>query len=344
MNENAFDPNAAAKPGSGIFGLPYAIEDSRIVIVPAPIDITTSYRPGTANGPAAILAASHQVDLYDCEVGEPYKQGIAMLPISSDIVDQNAAMRVFARRIIERGGDIAYEPRLESHRDAVNRYCTQFHQRLQATVSNFLQGSKLVFTLGGDHSVSYGPILAHLEKYPEMGVLHIDAHCDLRPDFEGFRFSHASVFYNVIKNTDLARLVQVGIRDFCCEEHDLIEGSRGGIKAFFWPILEAMLMEGITWKIICDEIVGQLPRLVYISCDIDGLNPALCPHTGTPVPGGLTFDQFSYLLKTLVDSDRTIVGGDLVEVAPGPNGDEWDANVGARVLYKMIGHALNSQK
>ena len=142
----------------------------------------------------------------------------------------------------------------------------------------------------------------------------------------------------------VAKLVQVGIRDLCEEEHERIEDSRGRIVTHFNSALADATLLGTPFSELCAAICDDLPERVYLSFDIDGLDPALCPHTGTPVPGGLSFQQINFLLRAVVSAGKRIVGFDLTEVAPGPQGDEWDANVGARVLYKMIGWTLKSQE
>jgi agmatinase len=141
---------------------------------------------------------------------------------------------------------------------------------------------------------------------------------------------------------DVGRIVQFGIRDLSEEEHARIQTSGGRIVTFFDAWVARRLHEGEPFAKIAREAVALLPRHVYLSFDIDGLDPSLCPHTGTPVPGGLSFREVASLLAYVQESGRTIVGFDLCEVAPGPDGDEWDGNVGARLLYKMIGFALKS--
>jgi agmatinase len=181
-----------------------------------------------------------------------------------------------------------------------------------------------------------------------MGILHIDAHADLRRAYQGFVQSHASIMYNVLHDLPaLGRLVQVGVRDLCDEEAARIEESGGRIRTFFDAELHSEKLAGVSWARLCDGIVAALPTDVYISFDIDGLDPALCPHTGTPVPGGLSFNEATALLKAVVASGRRIVGCDLTEVAPAPNrsaggSTDWDENVGSRLLYKLIGFMLRS--
>ena len=199
--------------------------------------------------------------------------------------------------------------------------------------------------LGGDHSVPFGAIEAYAERHAGLGILHVDAHCDLREAYEGFTWSHASIFHNVMTRIrGVRRLVQVGIRDLGAREEEMVRRSRGRIRLHHDARTSERLARGESWASIVREIVSELPRTVYVSFDIDGLDPALCPHTGTPVPGGLGFTQASQLVFAVARSGRTIVGADLCEVSPGPKGDEWDANVGARLLYKLIGALVLSRR
>jgi agmatinase len=200
----------------------------------------------------------------------------------------------------------------------------------------------MAVTLGGDHSVPFGAIRAHAETYPGLGILHLDAHADLRDAYGGFTWSHASIFHNVMTKIDgVGRLVQVGVRDLGQAERDMIASSNGRIVTFYDADLATRKEEGVPFATIADEIVAALPHDVYLSWDIDGLDPTLCPGTGTPVPGGLSWNEAIGLLRALVRAKKRIVGLDLCEVAPGET--EWDANVGARLLYKMIGFALLTQ-
>jgi agmatinase len=198
----------------------------------------------------------------------------------------------------------------------------------------------MVGLLGGDHSTPLGFLRALSEKYERFGILQIDAHADLRKAYEGFTYSHASIMYNALKLPSVSRLIQVGIRDFCEEEQDVINRSRGRISTFFDEDLKAWRYKGETWDALCNSIIKELPANVYISFDIDGLDPKLCPNTGTPVAGGLEFQEAIYLIKKVAQS-RKIIGFDLCEVAPGQN--DWDANVGARLLYNLCNWMAVSQ-
>ncbi len=339
-----FDPNAASTPGSGVFGLLTTPEESQVILVPVPFDATTSYRRGTAGGPEAILEASRQVDVFDLLAGRVYQQGIAMLDLDPALLAWNEAARAAADPVIEAGGVFPDRPDLQEAAARVNALSEQMNATVYETVRRWLAAGRLVGVVGGDHSVPFGAIQAHAEAFPGLGVLHIDAHADLRVAYEGFTWSHASIMANVLDRVPgVGSLVQVGLRDLCEEEWDRIRAEPDRVTAFFDPWLQAQKHRGRPWSELAAEIAARLPEQVYISFDIDGLDPTLCPHTGTPVPGGLSFAEAMTLLEAVVDSGRRIVGFDLNEVAPGPEGDEWDANVGARVLYRMIGLALRSQ-
>jgi agmatinase len=186
--------------------------------------------------------------------------------------------------------------------------------------------------VGGEHSVPLGLIRALHEQHNSFGILHIDAHADLRCAYEGFVYSHASVMYHAGRMPGIS-LCQVGIRDYWSDEADLM-GASEHIHCFSDQELRRKLFEGTDWNKLCRQIIDRLPDKVYISFDIDGLSPDNCPHTGTPVPGGLSFREADYLLHCLALSPKRIIGFDLCEVAPGKD-SEWDANVGARMLYKL---------
>jgi agmatinase len=338
------DADEAPPADAGLFGLPTTPDEARLVIVPVPWDATTSYRPGTARGPAAIRIASHQLDLYDADLGEPWRAGIAMTDIPEDVQRWNLSARVDAEKIIAVGGRIGDDKSLAQALARVNDAGAKLNRHVYEQVDRYSREGKLVGVLGGDHSVPYGAIARIAESHDELGILHVDAHCDLRDAYEGFEWSHASIMANVIRKIpQVRRLVQVGIRDFAKREADAVAAANGRIVVHHDMTLAERGFAGESWRSICDSIVADLPREVYVSFDIDGLDPALCPSTGTPVPGGLSFQQAAYLIKRLVETGHRIIGFDLNEVVPGPDGDEWDANVGARVLYKLCGWALRSQ-
>lgn len=335
-----FDPDAAAPADSGIYGLPFAPEDSRVVILPVPFEATTSYGGGTSKGPKAVLEASRQVDLFDQETGRPYAVGIAMLDIPKNVVRWNADARKLATAVIAKGGVVDRATRTAAEK--VNAYGDKLNAWVYEEVSELIAADKLAVVLGGDHAVPYGAIRAHAERYPGLGILHLDAHADLRDAYEGFTWSHASIFNNVMRRIpQVGKLVQVGVRDLGQAERQMIDDSKGRIVTFYDAELAAKKEEGVPFAKLADQIVAELPELIYLSWDIDGLDPTLCPGTGTPVPGGLSWNEAIGLLRAIRRSGKRIVGLDLCEVSPGET--EWDANVGARLLYKMIGFALATQ-
>lgn len=343
MADTNFDPNGPGIDNGHYFGLPFTPEESRLVLFPVAWDVTTSYRDGTANGPEAIQKASLQVDLYDPHNPEGWKQGIGSLPTDKSILENSKKLRETAQRVIgqwESGGAPDCDT-LQADIDRINQGSVELNRIVYETSRHWIDAGKKVGIVGGDHSSPLGAIRAAAEHYPGMGVLHIDAHADLREAYEGFTYSHASIMYNVLHELpDVSKLVQVGIRDYCDDELALATSSPR-IVQFTDYNLSAEKFGGTSWYTLCKQIVSALPEKVYISFDIDGLRPDLCPHTGTPVPGGLTFNEAVYLLVLLTQSGREIVGFDLCEVAPDPNStDEWDANVGARLLYKLCNLTL----
>ncbi|RMH74065.1 MAG: agmatinase [Gemmatimonadetes bacterium] len=337
-----FDPNGLGATNGNLFGFPFTPEEAEVVILPVPWEVTVSYHSGTAQGPAAILAASPQLDLIDPDKARPWEIGVAMLEISEIWQKRNQILRKRAETYIHflettQAGHLRKSEQLKdvwAMRDEVNTACNELHQWVQDEATKWLKRGKTVGILGGDHSTPLGLMHALAERYPRFSILQIDAHADLRDSYEGFKFSHASIMYNALKIPQIQRLVQVGIRDICPEEVNRIETSNGRICTFYDWDLKRKQFTGQTWHDQCERIISPLSEAVYISLDIDGLDPKLCPHTGTPVPGGLQFEELVYLLTRLVESGRNIIGFDLCEVAPG-DGD-WDANVGARVLYRLI--------
>lgn len=300
---------------TAIFEASCPLGDARIVVVPVPFEGTTSYGKGTAGGPTAIIDASHQLDFEDPWFGRTRDCGIA----------------------VDRA--IAFDPKASPDEAG-----TQIESSLHERVSALLRQSKIPAVLGGEHSISLGSIRACADRFGPIGVLQVDAHMDLRLAYQGFTHSHASVMHEVLDRLpDVRKLVQVGIRDYCAEEVAFAQSQGERVEVLRDDELFRRCDMGESARAVFVEVIASLPERVYVSFDIDGLDPSLCPNTGTPVPGGLGFNQASLLLQVLAESGRTVVGFDLVEVAPSPGGGEWDANVGARVLYKLCGCAVRSQ-
>jgi agmatinase len=341
---NDFDPDAAALEESGIFGLPFGPEQAEVHVIPVPFDATTSYRKGAARGPEAVLRASRQVDLTDLMFGEFWKRGIAMLPADPRIEALNRRATHGAERVIAAGGRVAGKRRLEQDLARVNAIGAELNSIVREAAAATLAQGKLPVVLGGDHATPFGAIQAASERHPALGVLHFDAHADLRDAYEGFDWSHASILHNVATRlSGVSKVVQVGIRDLGERELALIRGSGGRIRTLFDTDWSRARLEGANLRDLVRSTLAQLPQEVYVSFDVDGLDPALCPNTGTPVPGGLGWHEAMLWLEELARSGRRVVGLDLNEVSPGatdPEQDAWDAIVGARLLYRLIGAAL----
>lgn len=332
--------SATASYKDGIFGIPTSYETASVVIIPVPWEVTTSYGAGTANGPETVLMASPQIDLFDLELGKAYEKGYHLLAAPENILALNNKLKPMALEIrhqLEEHGEL--DTKHQKIQATINAGCAEMSDWVYSQAKEILAAGKKPAVLGGDHSSPEGCIRAVSEFHKqEIGVLHIDAHADLRFQYQGFERSHASIMNNVMNaKWRPKKLVQVAIRDFCEEEYQLIE-ERTDISTFFDLNLKRSLFEGESWSSICKRIAAELPEKVYVSFDIDGLSPEYCPSTGTPVPGGLSFDQATYLLRSLNEAGKKIVGFDLNEVAPSTDeGDEWDGNVGARLLYKLCG-------
>ncbi len=336
-----FDPDAAAAPGTGVFGLPFTEAESRVVLIPVPFDATTSYRRGTANGPEAIRTASAQVDLYDRRFGRVYERGIFMAEESMAIRQLSDQTGAIAEPLIAGGGTTGNESKDAAILKHVNAASERINQFVFEETTKVLKAGKVPGIIGGEHSVPFGAIRACAEHYGPIGILHVDAHMDLRVAFEGFEWSHASIMHNVLTRIPQVRkIVQVGIRDFGEREFEFATAQGERAEVHFDDHWAQQMGDGAKLTELCAAAVRALPIRVYVSFDIDALDPSLCPHTGTPVPGGLAFNHATVLLDALQQSGKQVVGFDLVEVAPGPETEpEWDANVGARVLYKLCGLA-----
>lgn len=329
-----FNPNGVGLKNGNFIGLPFTESTAKLVLMPAPWDVTVSYREGAALAPRAILDASVQLDLFDADVKDAWKTGIFMQPVDAKIMEARNRLRPKAIEYInflEEGGSLPGNAEMEAILTEVNLLCRETNNWVYNQCKKLLDAGKMVGVIGGDHSVPLGFLKALAEKFVSFGVLQIDAHHDLRKSYEGFEYSHASIFYNALQIKEISKLVQVGIRDYCEEEVEKVitEGDR--VSVFCDQVLKENHFKGINWNEQCESIINALPENVYVSFDIDGLKPEFCPATGTPVPGGLDFSEVLFLLKKVVDSGRKIIGFDLCEVG----NSEWDANVGARLVYKM---------
>jgi agmatinase len=334
-----FDPNSIGDVNAGMFGLPFSMSESEIVLIPVPWEVTVSYGGGTIDGPEQIFEASFQVDLYDPIVKDAWKLGIAMDDINEDLKGKSEIYRPVAEIIIDRQSNGEPASEIDEIKD-VNKICGEMNDWVKKRSLHFLKQNKTVGLVGGDHSTPLGMMQALSEHVGEFAILQIDAHADLRVAYEGFEFSHASIMYNALKINNVKKLVQVGIRDYCQAEVDIINNSNGRVKTFFDRDIKQQQYQGKTWDAVCKEIIAELPQNIYLSFDIDGLDPKLCPGTGTPVAGGFETEQVLYLLEQVVAAGKTFVAFDLNEVG---GEDELNANVASRLLYRIANLAAYSQ-
>jgi agmatinase len=342
-----YDPNSVGNPENNIFGLPTNEEDALLILVPVPWEVTVSYGAGTARAADAIFKASLQVDLFDPEFPDVWKHGFYMRPPDRKILMKSDYLRKEAELYIDyisRGEEVSANQFMSKTLKEVNEGSRFLNNWVYEQTKVLLEKGKLVGVVGGDHSTPLGFFKALSEKYPEFGILQIDAHFDLREGYEGFNYSHASIMYNALTEIpNLQRIVQVGIRDFGSDEWEYVRNSNFRVVTYFDKEIRNRQFEGQTWKQIAEEIVSKLPDNVCISFDIDGLDRKLCPFTGTPVPGGFELEQIFYLFSKLLQSGKRIIGFDLNEVGIGGDTD-WDANVGARALYKLCNLLVTSNQ
>jgi agmatinase len=335
----SFDPSQPGLADQSIYGLPFTADESEIVIIPVPWEVTVSYGAGASEGPEAILDASFQVDLHHQEFPELWKLGM-YLDLGEHTTKwgkDSVKYKAMAQPIIEalEGGEvIGSVPALQIDLDKINAICKQMKEEVRERTLYWMNRGKKVALLGGDHSTPLGYYEALASIHDNFGILHLDAHMDLRIAYEGFTYSHASIMYNALQLPQISKIVQVGIRDFCKQEVEVAQQDNR-VNVYTDMDLKAETFRGKNWQQQCEEIISRLPQKVAISFDIDGMYPWYCPNTGTPVPGGFSFEQAAYLLSRLGESGKEIIGFDLVEVAPGD--DDWDGNVGARMLYHMCG-------
>ena len=342
---DTFDPSQPGQADQSLFGLPFTADQSQIIIIPVPWEVTVSYGSGASKGPKAILNASSQVDLHHQEYPELWKLGIHLdnSTQTKNWKKESKKLKKLAQPIIqalENGHDINQDKTLQANQQTINNACQKLNQQVCEQTQKWLQKNKLVALLGGDHSTPLGYYQALAIQHDNFGILHLDAHMDLRIAYEGFTYSHASVMYNALQINQITKIVQVGIRDFCQQEAHTAQTNR--IIVHTDTDQKAAQYTGTTWAQQCDNIIAQLPQKVEVSFDIDALQSWYCPNTGTPVPGGIAFEQATYLLSKLANSNKQIIGFDLVEVAPGQ--DDWDGNVGARLLYHLCGMLAKNNK
>jgi len=335
--EDEYQPNA--------FGLNFGREESELVLLPVPFDLTCSYRRGTATAAKRIIDASHQMDFSNPDLDDFVTAGVFCEKIPADIRAINDDFSARARaytQAYDAGVDIALEPEFLKTQHDLNEASKIVYASTYARAEQCIEENKIIGLIGGEHSASLGVIDALSDYIDSFGVLQIDAHMDLRDGYQGLTHSHATVMRHVLAINDVSRLIQVGVRDYCNEELFFVEDQKGRVKTYFDRDIHDQLFSGKTWESICKKIVNNCPDKVYISCDIDGLSPSFCPNTGTPVPGGLTYNQVIFLIRQLVKAKKEIIGFDLVEV----NGPEHSVDVitASHLLYQLCGYTWLSQE
>ena len=268
-------------------------ETTAAVVIPVPYDRTSTWKKGADRGPETILRASHQIEFYDIPTGsEPCRRGIATLDAVSGPEDP---------------GELA--------------------DHLQSLVAEILAGERIPIVLGGDHSVSIGPIRAAAAHVPGLSVLQIDAHADSRESYAGSPFNHACV---MARARELCPIVQVGIRAVDRSELGALDLQR---VVFAHQINGPQATEG--W---IDRAIDQLGDDVYVTIDLDAFDPAFLPATGTPEPGGLDWYQVNELLHH-VAKRRKVVGFDVVELLPTPG--QWASEfLAAKLVYRFLAEIL----
>lgn len=329
----------------GLFDLDCDYKSAEVVITPVPWDVTTSYGGGTSLAPNAIFKASEQIDAFSLNTSDDFIHAYYMRETSPEILNDSIRLKKAAKHVLEHDLNEESDNQLMIE---INQASEDLNNWVYSQTKKTLKDGKIPACLGGDHSIPYGAIKAIAEHHGNnYSILHIDAHHDLRDSYQGFQHSHASIFFNVMSSDFKPRkLVQLGIRDFCKEEYLLAKNSSDIEVYYDREVSNTLSANEKSWDDLSKEICSKLSENVYISLDIDGLDPKLCPNTGTPVPGGIDFNPLCQLLQKLVKSSKKIIGFDLVEVSPGDNSNqsEWDANVGMRVLFELCKASSLSQK
>jgi agmatinase len=271
------------------------IDDARALILPIYYEVAPSYGTGSGDGPFHFLTASHELETIDEETLSDWSSlGLHTLPAL--IPSKNPEKAV-----------------------------TEIQQETKA----YIDSGKFLLSIGGDHAISIGLIMAAVEKHPDIGVLQIDAHMDLRNTWHGSRFNHACVMRRVADDMGLP-FVQVGIRSFSPEESAYMKSK--DLKPFYAHHIPPL---DNSWM---DDVIKTLPEKVYLTIDVDGLDPSVMPGTGTPVPGGLNYRQMVALIKQ-IGTSKKVIAADITELAkiPGTQVSEFTA---AKIAVKLLIYCL----
>ncbi|MCY4512376.1 MAG: arginase family protein [Bdellovibrionales bacterium] len=329
------------------FGARTSFEQARIVLIPVPWEVTTSGGEGTAQAAEKIREASSQMDFFQKSSLQAINHLIHFEETDRELAHLNEIHCSLSKQIIDRmNKDLPLNEEQKKQIETINQACKHMTERVYTKAKQVFNKDKTPALVGGDHSVSEG-LLRLIGEKEDFGLLHIDAHCDLRKAYQGFTHSHASVMFNVLNHPSAPqKLLQVGIRDFCEEEYKQIQKD-SRLISYFDEDMASRLFQGETWGKICEEIISQLPSKIYISLDVDGLEWTYSPGTGTPVPGGLTFNQVLFLLREIKRQGKKLLSFDVVETSAGSTEAEkalghWNANVASRLIYNLCDLTLKT--
>ncbi len=329
-----------------LFGLPPE-KTAPVIVLPVLWDVSTSFLPGAHKAPEAILKVSDQMDLFH-PCWQDFK--VTMETFCQKQKKQNKKLRKISKKIfqaLESKSSLTHT--LQKKLQYINLASEKLNQWVYNKSSHYLQQERFVGVLGGDHSSPLGLVTALSEKYKKegFGILHIDAHADLRENYCGFTHSHASFVNQVLKLPyPPLKIAQIGLRDFSASEYKRIQEDKK-LELFSDFDLRRKKSQGQLWHNLCLDILHTLPKNIYISLDVDGLELSCCPDTGTPVPGGLSFSEVIYLLELLAGThkpfcEKTIIGFDLVEVRPVKH-NQVNELVGAKLLFYLCGWIQNQK-
>ncbi|MCZ0932170.1 MAG: arginase family protein [Oligoflexia bacterium] len=320
------------------FEVDTSFETADLILIPAPWSATVSYGGGTEKGPELVRKASHQLDFFNPLFQCSYNDRIHFEENDPVIESLNSQALNWLKKL-----EAKKTPRFY---DSINQASQSVLDWLYEKSLKASHQEKIPALVGGEHSVSEGILSFIGDKYKgDYGILHLDAHADLRETYQGFKHSHASVMDNVLNlKQPPKKLVQVAVRDLCESEYKKIKEDRR-IHCYFDEEIYTRIFKGEKWAVICEEIISQLPYRVYVSLDVDGLSWSYAPGTGTPVPGGLSFNQVLYLLAEIKRQNKKVISFDVVETSAGgenQNFAERNGNVSARLIYYLSGLALHS--
>lgn len=326
--------------GGYYFGDKTLPKDADVVIVSAPWSVTSDFGRGATYTPDAVIDASAECGLYDANSELSAEGRVATAEIDYNIQESSEHLGREAERIAHHTASSVgeYAARKIAH---INEGFAEMHTSIYKQAKYWAEQGKKVAVMGGDHSVTFGAVKALAECNEGMGVLFVDAHADFSREGEVYNYSHRSIARNIVEEIpSVERLVEIGVRDISRVEAEELKAN-DNVELFLAERLAAKRFEGASWGDLCREVVAALPQKVYISLDIDALKIEFCNNTNAPVPGGMTFDEVTYLINAVVESGREIVGFDIVEVVSKID-NKMDAIVAARLLSKMCVASIRS--